>query len=60
MTEGRKEREEGYIPPVKTTITVPGELWRELKIRAVREGKNLSELIVEIFREHLGGKEGKA
>jgi len=61
MKDARKVGKEGNIspaaPPVKTTIEVPGELWKELKIRAVREGKTLSCLVAEILREYVeGGK----
>jgi len=52
MRDARKVGKKGNIspgtPPVKTAIGVPRELWKELKIKAVREGKTLSSLTVHI------------
>jgi hypothetical protein len=42
---------------VKTTIELPGELLREAKATAARQGKSLKELFSEALREHLGAAE---
>jgi len=39
--------------PVKTTMDLPEELVREMKFRAVREGRKLREVAEEIFRRGL-------
>ncbi|NPB08255.1 MAG: hypothetical protein GXN96_04930 [Aquificae bacterium] len=36
---------------VKTTVLLPRSLWKELKLEAVREEKNFSEIIAEKLRE---------
>ena len=60
MTDGKKGREEENTPSVKTTIEVPRELWKKLKIRALQEdyGKGLSAMVTEILRKYLE-EEGK-
>jgi len=52
MSKGKKvkkekEREEW----VKTTVLLPRNLWKELKLEAVKEEKNFSELIAEKLKE---------
>lgn len=36
---------------VKTSITLPKDLWEELKIKSVKEGKTLSEVITKELEE---------
>ena len=36
---------------VKTTITLPDDLRREARAKAIREGKNLSLVVRELLRE---------
>jgi hypothetical protein len=39
---------------VKTSLDLPADLLREIKLRAVNEGKNLTEVISELLRRGLG------
>ena len=39
------------MAPVKTTLDLPDDLMREVKIRAVREGKKLKDAIAELIRK---------
>jgi len=39
---------------VKTSLNLPADLLREIKLRAVNEGKNLTEIISELLRRGLG------
>jgi len=36
----------------RTTIEVDREVWRQVRAAAVGEGKNISEKLEEILREH--------
>jgi plasmid stability protein len=44
---------------VKTTLDLPEELVREMKIRAAREGRKLREIATEIFQRGLSAPEPK-
>jgi metal-responsive CopG/Arc/MetJ family transcriptional regulator len=37
----------------KATLTMPGELKREARAKAIREGRNLSEVVRELLAEYL-------
>jgi hypothetical protein len=39
---------------MKTTIDLPNDLVREIKIRAVNEGRNLKEVVTDLLRSGLG------
>jgi plasmid stability protein len=39
---------------VKTTLDLPNDLVREVKLRAVNEGKKLKDVISELLRQGLG------
>ena len=39
---------------MKTTLDLPPELVREMKMRAAREGRKLRDVATEIFRRGLG------
>ena len=41
----------GNLAPVKTTLDLPDELMREVKIRAVHEHKKLKDAIAEFIRK---------
>jgi plasmid stability protein len=43
----------GKLVCVKTTIDLPVELVREMKLRAVRDGRKLKEVAAEILRRGL-------
>lgn len=45
---------------MKTTLDLPEELVREMKIRAAREGRKLREVATEIFQRGLSAPEPKA
>ncbi|MCD6521432.1 hypothetical protein J7K56_01490 [Candidatus Calescamantes bacterium] len=53
MKEKKKEKtkEEKKEKMIKTTITMPEDLWKKLKIQAIEEGKPLYELIIEKLRK---------
>jgi hypothetical protein len=38
---------------VKTTVVLPKELWRAVKIRAVEEDGNLNRVVIEALEAHL-------
>jgi hypothetical protein len=37
----------------RTTIEVDRQIWRQVRAEAVSEGKNVSEKLEEILREHV-------
>ena len=39
-------------PTARTTIEVDRQVWRQVRAEAVSEGKNVSEKLEEILREH--------
>ncbi len=39
---------------MKTTLDLPNDLVREVKLRAVNEGKKLKDVIAELLRQGLG------
>ena len=41
---------------MKTSLSLPEELWRAAKIRALDEGKNLQEVLADALREYLKTK----
>ena len=45
---------------MKTTLDIPDEVYRELKIRAAREGATLTKLIAAALASSLGRPSGKA
>ncbi len=47
---GRKKKP-SKTKMVKTSITLPKKLWEELKIKSVKEGKTLSEIITKELEE---------
>ena len=46
--------EDSNGPMARTTIEVDRQVWREVRAEAVSEGKNVSEKLEEILREHVG------
>jgi hypothetical protein len=40
-------------PKSRTTIEVDRQVWRQVRAEAVSEGKNVSEKLEEILREHV-------
>jgi len=49
-----KRRAEGDT--VRTSLILPRALWRELKVKALDEGRDLRDLIIEAIRAYLGKK----
>jgi hypothetical protein len=49
------------VRTMKTSLSLPEDLWRAAKIRAVNEKRNLQDLIADALREYLKtkGKEPK-
>jgi plasmid stability protein len=43
----------GILGDVKTTIELPDELMREIKVRAAREDRKLKDLVAELLRRGL-------
>jgi hypothetical protein len=43
---------DGGSDTARTTIEVDREVWRQVRAAAVGEGKNVSEKLEEILREH--------
>ena len=42
---------------MKLTIDLPENLFREIELRAVREGRKLNEVVVELLREGIAAKD---
>jgi plasmid stability protein len=45
---------------VKTTLELPDDLMRSIKIRAVREDRKLKDVIAELLRRGLAAEENRA
>ena len=45
---------------MKTTLDIPEELVREMKIRAAKEGRKLREIATEVIRRGLSAPERKS
>ena len=45
--------EDSNGPMARTTIEVDRQVWREVRAEAVSEGKNVSEKLEEILRDHV-------
>lgn len=50
----------GTIATMKTTLDLPDELMRTVKIRAVRENKKLKDMIAELLRRGLAEEPGRS
>ena len=49
-----KLREDAYMPDMqRTTLTLPIDLKREARAKAIREGKNLSQVVRELLKEYI-------
>ena len=44
---------------VKVTVTIDRDLWKRAKIQAIREDRDLRELVVEALQRYLSTKEKK-
>jgi hypothetical protein len=49
-----KPRETEARAPVKTTVELPGDLWREAKIRAMDERVDLRTVFIRALEAYLG------
>lgn len=49
-----KPRETPARAPVKTTVELPGDLWRAAKIRAMDERVDLRTVFIRALEEYLG------
>jgi hypothetical protein len=61
LSVGRRTDFGKGVMTMKTSLTLPEEVWKAAKIRAVQEGKNLQEVVAEALRVYLKtkGKEEK-
>lgn len=41
---------------VKTTLAIPRELWRAAKVRALDEGRDLRDVLLDALRAYLAKK----
>ncbi len=39
---------------IKSTIMVDEDIWKEIKIQAIRENMEIGELVESIFKKYLG------
>ena len=46
-------------PPIKTTLDLPDDLMREVKIRALHEGKKLKDAIAELIRQGIAASKSR-
>jgi hypothetical protein len=49
-----KPRAEAGRAPVKTTVELPGDLWREAKIRAMDDRVDLRTVLIRALEGYLG------
>jgi len=47
-------------PSVKTTVELPGELWRAAKIKAMDDRVDLRTVLIRALERYLGDHEGRA
>lgn len=47
-------QQDGKLAPMKTTLDLPDELVREMKLRAVMQGRTLRDLAADFIRQGLG------
>ncbi len=61
LSVGRRTDFGKEVETMKTSLTLPEEVWKAAKIRAVQEGKNLQEVVAEALCLYLKtkGKEEK-
>lgn len=45
-----------YLSGMKTTMELPDDLFKAMKVRAAMEGRSLKDLLTEILRQALQGK----
>jgi hypothetical protein len=53
MSEAMTDSNSGDGDTARTTIEVDRQVWRQVRAEAVSEGKNVSEKLEEILREHV-------
>jgi hypothetical protein len=41
------------VKPMKTSLSLPEDLWRDAKIRAVNEGRNLQDVVADALKLYL-------
>lgn len=51
-----KPRSETVREPIKTSIELPGDLWREAKIRAMDDRVDLRTVMIRALEAYLGVK----
>jgi hypothetical protein len=49
-----KQRADSARGPVKTTVELPGDLWREAKIRAMDDRVDLRTVLIRALEGYLG------
>ena len=49
-----KQRADANRGPVKTTVELPGDLWREAKIRAMDDRVDLRTVLIRALEGYLG------
>ena len=52
--------EAGKLPNVKTTLDLPNDLVREIKLKAVHEGRKLKDAMADLLRAGLAAGAAKA
>ena len=64
MTQ-KHERRKGVVKMKRTSVLLPEELWKAVKIRSVREGRNFTALITDALQRYMkppkkgGGKDAR-
>lgn len=53
---GKKSDFEPGVTTMKTSLALPGDLWRAAKIRAIQEDRNLQDVVAEALRQYLKSK----
>jgi hypothetical protein len=60
MPRPRKASKADEASTVRTTLVIPEELWRQAKIRALQENRDLRDLLIEglelVLKRPKGGK----
>ena len=58
MTQKHSQRK-GVVKIKRTSVLLPEELWKAVKIRSVREGRNFTALVTDALQRYMKtGKKG--
>ena len=53
------KKDAGKLATRKISINFPGDLWKQLKLRALEDDTTVTEILVRLSRDYLAQKEKK-